>query len=104
MFDNIHDPQNSLWSALMNPLPRKSIFLTKALIILTLLLLLGLASEHGHAQARGGGSLVGEVTRVVDGDDVVILDRTRRQHRIRLAGIDAPELNQPHGAWHPRVR
>lgn len=32
-----------------------------------------------------------------DGDSLVVLDEARQQHRIRLAGIDAPERRQPYG-------
>ena len=34
---------------------------------------------------------------VGDGDTVVVLDSANRQHRIRLSGIDAPELHQTFG-------
>lgn len=34
---------------------------------------------------------------VSDGDTVTLLDGARAQHRIRLAGIDAPEKAQPFG-------
>lgn len=37
------------------------------------------------------------VVGVHDGDTVTVLDGTRIQHKIRLAGIDAPELRQPFG-------
>jgi len=37
------------------------------------------------------------VVRVSDGDTVTLLDGLRAQHRIRLAGIDAPEKAQPFG-------
>jgi endonuclease YncB( thermonuclease family) len=42
--------------------------------------------------------LHGQVTRVSDGDTLVVLDEKRQQHTIRLAGIDAPEKSQPFGA------
>jgi endonuclease YncB( thermonuclease family) len=42
------------------------------------------------------GTLVGKVVAVADGDTVTLLDRDNRQHRIRLAGIDAPEKKQPY--------
>jgi hypothetical protein len=34
---------------------------------------------------------------VADGDTITLLDNNRQQHRIRLAGIDAPEKAQPFG-------
>ena len=39
--------------------------------------------------------LTGRVVRVVDGDTVVVLDTEKTQHKVRLAGIDAPESGQP---------
>ncbi|MCK5725461.1 MAG: thermonuclease family protein [Thiotrichaceae bacterium] len=39
--------------------------------------------------------LSGKVIKVVDGDSIVILDSNNKQHKIRLAGIDAPEYRQP---------
>lgn len=42
------------------------------------------------------GTLVGKVVAIADGDTVTVLDRNNRQHRIRLAGIDAPERKQPY--------
>jgi micrococcal nuclease len=42
-------------------------------------------------------TLQGRVVRVIDGDTVVVLDAEKTQHRIRLAGIDAPERKQPFG-------
>jgi endonuclease YncB( thermonuclease family) len=42
-------------------------------------------------------TLTGKVVRVVDGDTIYVLDASRSQHKIRLAGIDAPERNQPYG-------
>mgnify|MGYP000341896165 CR=1 FL=1 len=41
--------------------------------------------------------LTGKVVSVTDGDTVTVLDYSKTQHRIRLAGIDAPELQQPFG-------
>ena len=34
-----------------------------------------------------------------DGDTLAILDNAKRQHRIRLAGIDSPEKGQPFGDY-----
>lgn len=44
-----------------------------------------------------GATLEGKVVRVADGDTVTLLDVDRRQHTIRLSGIDAPERLQPYG-------
>jgi endonuclease YncB( thermonuclease family) len=41
--------------------------------------------------------LVGEVVAIADGDTLTVLDADRLQHKIRLAGIDAPERKQPFG-------
>lgn len=42
-------------------------------------------------------SIVGEVVAIADGDTLTVLDANRVQHKIRLAGIDAPERKQPFG-------
>ena len=42
-------------------------------------------------------TLQGQVVKVVDGDTITVQDVMGRKHRIRLAGIDAPEMNQPYG-------
>lgn len=54
-----------------------------------LLLLAGLACAE---------TLTGKVIGVMDGDTIEVLDATKTPHRIRLAGIDAPEKAQPFGA------
>jgi endonuclease YncB( thermonuclease family) len=41
--------------------------------------------------------LVGRVVKVADGDTITVLDDANFQRKIRLAGIDAPERNQPFG-------
>ena len=47
--------------------------------------------------AGGSQTLNGRVVRVADGDTVTVLDGNDVQHRIRLSGIDAPELHQAFG-------
>jgi endonuclease YncB( thermonuclease family) len=42
-------------------------------------------------------TLQGKVFKVADGDTITIVDNSGKKHRIRLAGIDAPEKNQPYG-------
>lgn len=67
--------------------------------------------NHAWAQARATGwglllagavgatpaaTLKGKVVGVTDGDTVVVLDDQHQNHRVRLAGIDAPEKHQAH--------
>lgn len=42
-------------------------------------------------------TLTGKVVHVADGDTITVLDDSRAQHVIRLAGIDSPEKRQPFG-------
>src|SRR5215831_5335598 len=44
-----------------------------------------------------GEVLEGRVVAITDGNTLTLLDNNRHQHKIRLAGIDAPELSQPYG-------
>ena len=41
--------------------------------------------------------LTGQVVGIADGDTITVLDASRQQHKIRLAGIDAPEKKQAFG-------
>lgn len=41
--------------------------------------------------------LIGQVVGVSDGDTITLLDANKTQHKIRLAGVDAPEKDQPFG-------
>lgn len=50
----------------------------------------------GFGQAFAG-SLSGDVVAVADGDTITILDASKKQHRVRLAGVDAPEKSQAFG-------
>lgn len=56
------------------------------------LAILSLLAGISLAQAE---TLVGEVVGLADGDTVTVLDAHRVQHKIRLAGIDAPEKGMP---------
>lgn len=51
-----------------------------------------LLSASVHAEM-----LNGHVVGVADGDTITVLDITNTQHKIRLAGIDAPEKKQAFG-------
>ena len=42
--------------------------------------------------------LVGKVVGISDGDTIKVLDSTKKEHKIRLMGIDAPEKSQAFGA------
>jgi hypothetical protein len=48
------------------------------------------ATAPAHA-AKPHYELTGKVVKIADGDTLTILDGSNEQHRIRLAGIDAPE-------------
>jgi endonuclease YncB( thermonuclease family) len=45
------------------------------------------------------GTLAGRVVGITDGDTITVLDASKTQHKIRVAGIDAPEKGQPGGQW-----
>lgn len=40
--------------------------------------------------------LQGKAVGIADGDTIMVLDAPHQQHRIRLAGIDAPQDGQPY--------
>jgi endonuclease YncB( thermonuclease family) len=42
-------------------------------------------------------TLRGQVVHVIDGDTVVLQDTCGARHKLRLAGIDAPEKRMPYG-------
>lgn len=65
-------------------------------VVLTALLWILVA---GSASAQT--VVVGRVVGVHDGDTITVLSADRVQHKIRLAGIDAPELGQ---AWGKNAR
>lgn len=45
----------------------------------------------------GAETITGHVVAISDGDTITLLDATKAQHKIRLAGIDAPEKKQAFG-------
>lgn len=49
------------------------------------------------ASFAGAETLSGRVVGVTDGDTITVLDALKTQHKVRLAGIDAPEKRQPWG-------
>lgn len=62
----------------------------------TLLFLLCLLPALLHA-APATQSFEGRVVAVADGDTLTVLDSNNLQHKIRVAGIDAPEKGQTFG-------
>jgi len=60
--------------------------------LICLLAILLLAATPSFAR-----TIEGKVIKVADGDTITVLDSNKEQHRIRLAGIDAPEKRQPFG-------
>ncbi len=42
-------------------------------------------------------TLTGKVVKITDGDTLYVLDTNYKEHKIRLAGIDAPERKQAYG-------
>lgn len=60
-------------------------------VVLLLLVLLQAAALAGPLVLHG------RIVRVTDGDTVTLLDEYQAQHKIRLAGIDAPESGMPYG-------
>lgn len=55
--------------------------------------LCALAVSFAHAE-----TFTGRIVKVLDGDTVEVLDASNTPHRVRLAGIDAPEKAQAFGA------
>lgn len=49
------------------------------------------------ACSGAAATLEGKVVGVADGDTITVLTADKQQHKIRLAGIDAPEKGQPFG-------
>lgn len=62
--------------------------------LFTFVLLLVLLQTSTHAEPL---LLQGRIVRVADGDTVTLLDERQTLHKIRLAGIDAPESAMPYG-------
>lgn len=56
--------------------------------------MLGLLLQAGQILAD---TIEGRVVGVSDGDTITVLDGSKTQHKVRLAGIDAPESKQAFG-------
>lgn len=55
------------------------------------------SSENANYESKEDSSLSGKVTHVSDGDTATLKDSNGTKHRIRLNGIDAPEIGQEYG-------
>ena len=80
-------------SSLVANVTRHSLVATSARTAVAFVILLFIA---GTAWAEI--NLVGKVISVQDGDTLTVVDEESRQVRIRIAGIDAPEKDQPYGS------
>jgi endonuclease YncB( thermonuclease family) len=58
------------------------------------LLLVSLSFIAAQAMAD---TFSGRVVGISDGDTITVLDQAKKQHKVRLAGIDAPEKGQAFG-------
>jgi endonuclease YncB( thermonuclease family) len=72
---------------LLNKHKNTGVVLIWKCLVITLLLI-----QSAYAEV-----LSGRVVGVADGDTITVLDSTHAQHKIRLAGIDAPEKKQAFG-------
>lgn len=57
----------------------------------------GLVSGVLFVSSAWSETIRGKVVAITDGDTITVLDAQRVQHKIRLAGIDAPEKKQAFG-------
>jgi len=69
-----------------------NIFRSLLPFLLVILIILAVSPSDSAATI-----LDGTVVSVSDGDTITVLDSDKVQHRVRIAGIDAPEKNQPFG-------
>lgn len=50
-----------------------------------------------HAHLALAEIIQGKVVAITDGDTITVLNANKYQHKVRLAGIDAPEKRQAFG-------
>lgn len=49
----------------------------------------------GSTHDASAAVLTGHIISIADGDTITLLDAGKRQHKIRLSGIDAPDMQVP---------
>ena len=64
---------------------------------LSLLFVLLFLISRSSSSPSAANVLEGTVVKIADGDTITVLDSDKVQHRVRVAGIDAPEKGQPFG-------
>ena len=69
-----------------------------AKVLISQALLLAVFVAALASNVASAASLEGLVVSVSDGDTLTVLDEGNVQHKVRLAGIDAPEKRQAFGA------
>jgi endonuclease YncB( thermonuclease family) len=52
---------------------------------------------YSHAASATEWLVEGKVVALSDGDTITVLDENKKDHIVRIAGIDAPEKKQPYG-------
>lgn len=72
---------------------RKGRYVLAAVLALCLAVVNALSLEP----EQSGSILTGRVVKVADGDTVTLIDTHGAKQKIRLLGVDAPELQQAHG-------
>ena len=63
----------------------------------TLSVVFSLSCLCGLSTALGDETLMGKVTRIIDGDSILVTDSKSVEYEVQLEGIDAPELKQEFG-------
>ncbi len=66
-------------------------------VLIGLIFLLCLVCSSPATPVSAASVLEGTVVKIADGDTITVLDSNKVQHRVRIAGIDAPEKGQAFG-------